>query len=233
MNRIAENLSVIRQRIAAAAARSGRPAEAVTLVAVTKTHPAGLVREALAAGVTEIGENYVQEAEAKFAELGTFRARRHLLGHLQRNKAGKAATLFDVVQSVDSVELARALGRRAESLGRRLEVLVEVNISGEAAKFGAGPEQALDLAAAVADIPGLELRGLMGIGPLDGDAAAARKCFRQLAGLFRELPTEYRHVLSMGMTGDFEPAIEEGSTMVRIGTAIFGARGLPVGRSQG
>lgn len=224
VNSVADNLRVVRSRIRAAAERAGRNLEEIRLVVVTKTLPAERVREALAAGAAEIGENYVQEAEAKLAELGPIPAVRHLIGHLQKNKAGKAAALFDMVQSVDSVELARALGRRAGELGRNLEILLEVNISGEASKFGIEPARALDLAAETADIEGIRLRGLMGIGPLGGDEAAVRNSFQALRRLYEELPSEHRQVLSMGMTGDFELAIAEGSTMVRIGTAIFGAR---------
>lgn len=224
LNPIAENLIVIHQRIAQAAERSGRKPDAIRLVAVTKTQPAAVVRAAIEAGAREIGENYVQEAEAKLGELGPIPVTRHLIGHLQRNKAGKAAALFDVVQSVDSLELARALGRRAEALGKTLAVLLEVNISGEESKFGVPPEQALDLAGQVVTVSGLEFKGLMGIGPLSGDERETRRSFQLLAKLWGELPAEHRQVLSMGMTGDFEWAIAEGSTMVRIGTALFGAR---------
>lgn len=221
---IAENLIVVQERLSRAAERSGRRAEEIRLVAVTKTQPAEAVRAAVEAGVREVGENYVQEAEEKLAALEPLRFTRHLIGHLQRNKAGKAAALFDVVQSVDGMELARALGRRAELLGRTLDALIEVNISGERTKFGVAPERAVDLAAEVAAVPGLRLRGLMGIGSLGAEEREVRRSFRSLAELFRQLPPEHREVLSMGMTGDFELAIEEGSTMVRIGTAIFGAR---------
>jgi PLP dependent protein len=236
---IAENLIDIQARVERAAERSGRDPAEIRLVAVTKTQPVDRIREALAAGVRELGENYVQEAEAKFAALGGIPARRHFLGHLQRNKAGKAAALFDMVQSLDSPELARALGRRAADLGRTIETLIEVNISGETGKSGVAPERALDLAGDVVSVPGLRLCGLMGIGPTpqsvrggglpDGTAAGAeeeavRASFRLLAGLFRQLPPECRQVLSMGMTGDFEIAIAEGSTMVRVGTGIFGPR---------
>ena len=224
LNPIAENLIVIQQRIALAAERAGRKSESIRLVAVTKTQPASVVRAAIEAGAREIGENYVQEAEAKLDELGPIPATRHLIGHLQRNKAGKAAALFDVVQSVDSLELAQALGRRAEALGKRLEILLEVNISGELSKFGVPPERALDLAGQVVTVSGLELKGLMGIGPLSGDERETRHSFQLLARLWETLPAEHRQVLSMGMTGDFEWAIAEGSTMVRIGTALFGAR---------
>lgn len=193
-------------------------------MAVTKTQPVERLREAIQAGVRAIGENYVQEAEEKLEALGAVPVKRHLIGHLQRNKAGKAAALFDVVQSVDSLELAQALGRRAAGLGRSLDVLVEVNISAEESKFGVSPERALDLAGQVAGISGLRLTGLMGVGPLHGDEAATRRSFRLLADLWQRLPAEHRLVLSMGMTGDFELAIAEGTTMVRIGTALFGAR---------
>ena len=215
---------MIRERIATAAARGGRSPEAVRLVAVTKTQPVEAVREALAAGIREIGESYIQEAEAKLSGVDGAPVTKHFIGHLQKNKAGKAAALFDVVQAIDSFELAQALGRRAEALGRTLDALVEVNISGEASKFGAPPERALDLAAEIAPLRGLRLRGLMGIGPLTDDEGATRRSFQLLARLFDRLSPEHRHVLSMGMTGDFELAIAEGSNMVRIGTGIFGAR---------
>jgi pyridoxal phosphate enzyme (YggS family) len=221
---IAENLKRVRDRIAAAAAKAARDAAEVRLVAVSKTMRADVIREALEAGVRELGENYVQEAEGKWTALGSFAATRHLIGHLQRNKAGKAAALFDCVQTIDSVEIARALGRRAAGLGRTLDALIEVNISGEAAKFGVAPDRALDLAAEIAAVPGLRVRGLMGIGPLGGDEKVTRTSFQRLARIYAELPAEHRGVLSMGMTGDFELAIAEGSTMVRIGTGIFGVR---------
>jgi PLP dependent protein len=221
---VAEYLRDIEERIARAAEKSGRRREEIRLVAVSKTQPVERVREALAAGVTELGENYVQEAEEKFDALGEVRVVRHFIGHLQRNKAGKAAALFDVVQSVDSAALAQALGRRSLDLGRILDVLIEVNVSGEASKFGVAPEAAAELAAQVREMPGVRLQGLMGMGPLTGDEAATRRSFQTLYQHFDRLPAENRHVLSMGMTGDFELAIAEGSTMVRVGTGIFGAR---------
>jgi pyridoxal phosphate enzyme (YggS family) len=195
------------------------------VVAVSKTQPVDAIREAAAAGAREIGENYVQEAEAKLSLLPEEPPLiRHFIGHLQKNKAGKAAALFDMVQTVDTVELAQALGRRAAGLGKTLDVLIEVNASGEASKFGVAPERAVDLAAEIAVVPGIRLQGLMGMGPNSDEERAVRDSFRQLARLFEQLPTEQRQVLSMGMTGDFETAIAEGSTMVRIGTGIFGAR---------
>lgn len=227
---IADNLNDVRERIARAAVAAGRRPEEIRLVAVSKGQPEEAIREAVAAGVREIGESYVQEAERKFRALDWAAPAppsgllRHLVGSLQRNKAGKAAALFDMVQSVDRLELAEVLGRRAQALGRTLDVLVEVNISRESTKSGVEPERALDLADAVARVPGLVLRGFMGIGPLGADEATTRACFNSLYRLFERLPTAHREVLSMGMTGDFELAIAEGSTMVRIGTAIFGAR---------
>jgi pyridoxal phosphate enzyme (YggS family) len=222
--RIADNLNEIEARISRAAESVGRDRRAIRLVAVSKMQPAEVVREALSAGVRELGENYVQEAESKLAALGAVPATRHLLGHLQRNKAGKAAALFDMVQTVDRREIAEALGRRALALGKVLDVLVEVNISGEPGKFGVAPGLALAMAEDVAQVPGVRLQGLMGIGPLATDERRTRESFRVLAKLFGELAPEFRQVLSMGMTGDFELAIEEGSTMVRVGTGIFGAR---------
>jgi PLP dependent protein len=227
-NRIADNVNVIVSRIERAAQSVGRGPREIRLVAVSKTQPVEAIREAIGAGVTEIGENYVQEAEAKLAELEAPGVLRHFIGHLQRNKAGKAAALFEVVQGVDSVAVAEALGRRAQALDRPLEVLIEVNTSSEDTKFGVAPERALELAGQVAEVEGLRLRGLMTIGPLSADERAARQSFQTLRGLYENLPPECRQVLSMGMTGDFELAIAEGSNMVRVGTGIFGAR-----RSEG
>jgi len=222
---IAENLREVEDRIARAAEKSGRRVEEIRLVAVTKTQSVEAIREAVAAGAREVGENYVQEAEAKLPALAGEPVVRHFIGHLQKNKSGKAVALFDLVQTVDSAELAQALGRRALGVNKLLDVLIEVNISGEASKFGVAPERALDLAAEIAAVPGIRLQGLMGIGPLaPGDEAAAGNSFRRLASLYQRLPREHREVLSMGMTGDFETAIAEGSTMLRIGTGIFGAR---------
>lgn len=221
---VAENLRDIRERIALAAYRAGRREEEIRLVAVSKLQPPELVAEAVEAGVRELGENYVQEAEVKFAALGACPVTKHFLGHLQKNKSGRAAALFDVVQCVDSLELAETLGRRAVGIGRVLDALIEVNISGEASKFGTPPERALDLAAEIAAVRGLQLRGVMGIGPLDAEEASVRKSFQLLARIFGAFPVAHRQVLSMGMTADFEMAIAEGSTLVRVGTGIFGPR---------
>jgi pyridoxal phosphate enzyme (YggS family) len=231
MNRIAENIKRIQERIETVARRCGRQANEITLVAVTKTVATERIREAAGAGITEIGENYVQEAEPKLRELRDLPLRRHFIGHLQRNKAGRAVEWFDVIQSLDSLPLAEAVARRAQTASRSVDVLLEVNVAGEASKSGVAPDRALDLAQQVARLDGIRLMGLMGIAPLDGDVAAARIAFRRLRSLFDTLPESNRQALSMGMTGDFEIAIEEGSTMVRIGTGIFGLR--PPGSAAG
>jgi pyridoxal phosphate enzyme (YggS family) len=216
---IADNVARVRERIARAAARAGRQPEGITLVAVSKKQPAAAVRAALAAGVSDLGENYVQEAVEKREVVP--QGRWHLLGHLQTNKARAAVSLFDLIESVDSVKLARTLGRQATALGKTQEVLLQVHLGDEATKTGLPPEQARDAAWEIAAIPGLALRGLMGIAPLGVDP---RPHFRDLRRLFDGLPDANRQTLSMGMSGDFEIAIEEGATAVRVGTAIFGSR---------
>ena len=220
-------LDEVRGRIAAAAARSGRPAGAVTLVGVTKTVAAVTVQAAVDAGLADLGENRVQEAQAKIPVVGRARVRWHFIGHLQRNKAGRAVELFDRVHSVDDAELAEALSRHATAAGRTLPVLVEVNVGGEASKFGVAPEGLAGLLERVAELPGLALDGLMTVEPPVDEPEAARPAFARLRELRdegerrlgRRLPE-----LSMGMSGDYEVAVEEGSTMVRLGGAIFGPR---------
>ena len=231
MEPIAENLERIREFIHAAARRSGRRPEAIRLVAVTKTVEPERIRAAVALGIHEIGENYVQEAAAKRSALADLSITRHFIGHLQRNKASRTLELFDTIQSVDSLPLAANLSRLVvqgmpggDGTEHTLQVLLEVNIAGEASKSGVAPEAALSLAEQVAGLPGLELAGLMGIAPQGGSLEGARRAFRELSELFDRLPPPHRQILSMGMTGDFEIAIEEGSTMVRIGTGIFGQR---------
>jgi pyridoxal phosphate enzyme (YggS family) len=211
----------------AALGRSGRDQGAVLLVAVVKTVSFGLVAEAVAFGVTDLGENRVQEAETLIAGLGRRAARWHLVGHLQRNKAGKAAQLFDRVHSLDSIEVARALSMRAAGAGLRLPVLVEVNISGEPTKYGVAPDGALTLVEAIAGLPGLALDGLMTVGGRVERPDEARRGFAGLRALRDRLEASAGlglPELSMGMSGDFEAAIAEGSTMVRVGTALFGPR---------
>jgi pyridoxal phosphate enzyme (YggS family) len=223
---IAGNLARVRERIARAAQRAARPPEEIKLVAVSKVVEAERVQEAIAAGVSDIGENYVQEAAAKRAEVGEG-ARWHLVGHLQQNKAGKAVTIFDMIQTVDSPRLAKAIGRHAEAAGRTMAVLLQVNTSGEESKFGAAPEQLEGLLEAVQGVSGLRAEGLMTIGRWDPDPERARPEFRLLAELARRLEDRTgvaMRWLSMGMSHDFEVAIEEGASLVRIGTGIFGPR---------
>jgi hypothetical protein len=223
MANIPENLRSVLERIDAAARRSGRAGHEITLVTVAKTRSVAEIGEALAAGVKDIGENYVQEAEAKYGEIGDA-ATWHMIGHLQRNKARHAVEVFSVIHSVDSEALAREIGRRAEAAGRRVDVLVEVKISDEATKFGVEPYQALSLVDKISEVLGIRVRGLMGMAPFVADPEDTRPYFSKLKQLWDKLPDEQRLCLSMGMTQDFEIAIEEGSNMVRIGTAIFGPR---------
>lgn len=219
MNDIAENAARVREQIAAAAKRAGSSPEDITLVAVSKRQTADAVTEALASGLTQFGENYVQEAADKRALVTG--GHWHLIGHLQSNKAKLAVTLFDLIQSVDSIKLAREIGKQAQAIGKTQAVLLQVHLGDEDTKTGVPPEAALDTAAAMADIDGLELRGLMGVPPL---GVNPRPYFVQARTLFEQLSPAARQTLSLGMSGDYEAAIEEGATLVRVGTAIFGAR---------
>ncbi len=227
MPTIADNLEAVLTLMAAAAARAGRAAEDVTLVAVAKTRGPAEVRAAVDAGVRIVGENRVQEAEPKIRELADLDCAWHMVGHLQRNKAGKAVRLFDMVQSLDSRRLADELQKRAAAAEKVVPVLLEVNTSGEETKFGVAPEEGEDLAGYVATCANLALEGLMTLGPLGEGPLATAKAFRRLRALFEKmapaLGPRFRF-LSMGMTDDFELAIEEGSNMVRVGRAIFGER---------
>ena len=228
---IAERADRVRDRIAAAADRAGRDPDAVTLVAVTKTHPIETVRAAIEAGLTDLGENRVQELVEKSDEVPGESAgghvRWHLIGSLQRNKARDATARADLFHALDSLRLADELDKRARKAGRVLPVLVQVNISDEDAKHGVAPEATYDLLAAAAERPNLRPVGMMGMAAIAEDAAdldrVVRPAFRRLRRLFEGAPHDLS-VLSMGMSGDFEVAIEEGSTHVRIGSALFGAR---------
>ena len=220
---MADNLARVRERIASAAARAGTDADEIALIAVTKTVDVPRIQEAVAAGVTDIGENYVQDSVAKFGVIGKA-VRWHMIGHLQTNKVRLAVPIFYSIQTVDGMRLAKEIGNRSTAIGKYTEALVEVNISGEASKFGVQPDEALALCESVGVIEGVELRGLMGIAPFVTDEAAIRRSFRLLKGLWDKLPNVNQGWLSMGMSSDFEIAIEEGSNMVRIGTAIFGER---------
>jgi pyridoxal phosphate enzyme (YggS family) len=224
---IAERVAAVRERIARAAERASRPSESVTLVAVSKTHPAEAVREAFAAGVRDFGENRVQEAEPKIAATGELGARWHLVGHLQTNKARKAAALFGLVQSIDSLELAQKLARAGEEAGRTIRGLVEVDLAGEASKFGLPEAELMPALRQLRGSAGLRLEGLMVLPPFLQDPGALRPFFRRLREL-RDQALDEELVaageLSMGKSHDFETAIEEGATLVRVGTAIFGER---------
>jgi PLP dependent protein len=224
---IAQNLEGVRRRIEAAARRAGRDAGSITLVGVSKTVPAARIREAIGAGVTDLGENRVQEARDKAGELpGTVRW--HLVGHLQSNKVNHAARLFHVVHSVDSVELLRRLDQAAAREGRTIEALVQIDMAGEATKFGVEADRLDPILEAAVSCGSARVRGLMVLPPYDPDPGKARPFFRRLRELLEAARARYPRLalaqLSMGMTEDFEVAIEEGATLVRVGRALFGER---------
>ncbi len=220
---IAENLKAIHRRIGEAAARSGRDANDIKLVAVSKTHPPAVLRQAIDAGATVLGENKVQEAESKIAELGRDDAEWHLIGHLQSNKARKAVQLFDVIQSLDSLELAQRLDRICDEEGRdELRVFIEVDLAGEETKAGMPEGDIPQLVEYLRTCKHLRLNGLMIVPPYDDNVENTRPYFKRLSDIRDDLLPGGE--LSMGMSHDFEVAIEEGATVVRIGTAIFGAR---------
>jgi len=226
---IPDNIARVEERIAAACRRSGRRREDVRLVAVSKMHPAESIRAAFAAGLRDFGENRVQEAASKRQTLADLGATWHLVGHLQSNKARMARDLFDWVHSLDSMRLAEKLAQAAASGGMRLPVLIEVNLGEETSKAGVQAAEAAALAEQIAPLETLELRGLMVIPPFFEDPEGVRPFFRQLRALAgeienRNLPNVSMRELSMGMSNDFEVAVEEGATMVRVGTAIFGKR---------
>ena len=223
---LAANIDSVRQRIGTACLRARRDPASVTLVAVTKSQPPEVVSEAAQRGLTIFGENRIQEARAKIP-LCPSRLRWHFIGHLQTNKCRDAVELFDMVQSVDSLPLAEELNKRADQAAKRVPILLEVNIAGEASKFGYQPEKLRGELEQLNALARLEIHGLMTVPPWTADPEKVRPMFRQLRELKDEceqrLGAPLPH-LSMGMTGDFEVAIEEGATMVRIGTALFGER---------
>lgn len=226
---VAGRLAAIRHRIASAAIRSGRSAEAVRLIAVSKTFGADAVRVAHVAGQVDFGENRVQEGLAKRAELTDLPLRWHLIGHLQSNKANKVPGAFACVQSVDRIELVERLARAADAAGEPLSVLVQVDLAGEATKSGAPVVDVRPLLARACQLGGVRVEGLMLLPPYAEDVEQVRPWFRQLRALRDTLlaegtPAEQLRELSMGMSHDFEVAIEEGATMVRVGSALFGAR---------
>ena len=228
MDHIRKNWELLCARIERAAGRSGRVASAIEVVAVSKTRNVREIEAAYACGLRLVGENRIQEAAAKRPQVAAPLAW-HFVGHLQTNKAGPAVELFDLVHSVDSARLARALSRRAEPTGRPIEVLLQVNTAGSQRQAGVTPDQLVDLVAALAPLPHLRIRGLMTIAAHSENEAAVRGCFRALRELgekvaqckFAGVSMDY---LSMGMSGDFELAIAEGANLLRLGTAIFGPR---------
>ncbi len=230
---VSENIALVREQVAAAARRAGRQPENIELIAVSKTFSPALIREAYAAGVRRFGENRVQEFAAKIEALRDLReVEWHMIGHVQANKAAKAVELFDFVDSVDTLRVARRLNTAAAQAGKNLTALLEINIGGEPAKSGVAPEstELEDILQAAAELNDLHIRGLMTVPPFADDPEEARPYFRRLRDLqeqiaARNLPGVEMDMLSMGMSHDFQIAIEEGATCVRVGTAIFGGRG--------
>lgn len=227
---LAARFAAVQERINAAATRCGRSPRDVALIAISKTHPPSLIRKLIELGATDLGENRVQEAEEKIPQIGQTNVRWHLVGHLQTNKARRALNLFDVIHSLDSIDLARRLDRLCIEVGRpSLPLLIQVDLGHEETKSGINEQELPRLAETVQQLERLELAGLMTLPPFFDDPEQARPYFRRLRELRDELARgrvfgERSGELSMGMTHDFEVAIEEGATMVRIGTAIFGER---------
>ena len=226
LGRLHERLTAVRSRIAAAASRAGRDPGAVRIVAVTKGHPLPTAMEAAAADLLDLGENRVQEALGKMDAWPQTAVRWHLIGHLQRNKVRLAVGRFALIHSLDSERLADALEEEGAGRGLVQDVLVEVNVAGEAQKAGCPPAEVAALVEYVAGLPHLTVRGLMTMAPLTDDVGAQRRVFARLFALREELVGQGFRLpeLSMGMTNDFEAAVEEGATMVRLGTALFGER---------
>jgi hypothetical protein len=239
MTTLAENLEQLEEAIASACRRAARPRAEVELMAVSKTYPAATIAEATALGLTLFGENRVQEFAGKAAELDPLRQRAanllrvHLIGHLQSNKAQRAVELFDGIDSLDSLRLAERLNEAAGKLGKTLPALIEVKLSPEESKAGLDPNsaEAAELLERLPSLSHLELRGLMTIAPFGVSEAETRACFRSLRAWRERWAASYSklsfEVLSMGMSGDFDLAIEEGATRIRVGTALFGARTVP------
>ena len=224
---LAARVAEVREGIERALRRAGRTHE-VTLVAVTKTHPPEVVQAAIAAGLADVGENRVQEMEEKVGIVGRGAVRWHLIGHLQRNKAGRAVELADLVHSLDSLRLAEALSREAGQAGTTVAALVQVNTSGEESKFGLPADEALEAVARMAELPGLRLEGMMTMAPFTDDQAVIRRTFAGARRLAEEAARQvpgFGRQLSMGMSNDYEIAVEEGSTLVRVGSTLFGERG--------
>ncbi len=226
---VAGNLAAIRERIGAACERAGRDPAGVKLVGVTKTVPVERIREGIEAGIDVLGENYIQEARRKREVLAGLPVSWHCIGHLQTNKAKMALECCDWIQTLDREALAIELNRRAESAGRKVPVLIQVNIGGEQTKSGVGPDELSSFLKLAAGFDCLDIRGLMALPPFFDQPERARPYFRQMRALLDMLRDKHPRPerlteLSMGMSGDFEVAVEEGATLVRIGTALFGSR---------
>lgn len=240
MSSIAENIRIIRERIEAAAGRAGRNPSEIKLVAVSKTVDVNRIKEAIDSGINIFGENRVQEAREKITNFksqitpptpplnngGIEEVEWHLVGHLQTNKAKTAVRLFDLIHSVDSMHLAEEIDRQVEKAGKIQRILIEVNLGGEEKKYGIAKEETAGLVKGISKLKNISIEGLMTMPPFSESPEDSRRYFRELKGLLEEVKREGIELkeLSMGMSGDFEVAIEEGATMVRIGTAIFGRR---------
>ncbi len=226
---VVDNYKYVRDRVAEAAVKAGRDPSSITIVAVTKTHPASVVKEAFEAGITDVGENRVQEFLGKVDDI-SFPCKWHLIGHLQTNKVNKVIGRFELIHSVDSFKLAEKLNQAGMREGVSTNILVEVNTSEEATKFGLGVDKTIELCEKISELDNIRLKGLMTVGPWVDDINLLTRSFRSLRELGEEISrakienVEMRH-LSMGMTDDFEAAIAEGSTIVRLGRVIFGPRG--------
>lgn len=228
MSYIQQNMNQIKQKIKDASVRSGRGKDEIAIVAVTKTVKEDKIREAVKFGITGIGENKVQEALGKYKVLGDI-VSWHMVGHLQTNKVKDAVKIFKMIHSVDSLKLAREISKRAGEIEKNIDILIEVNVSGEESKYGINPEEALGLLGDLSGLSNIKVLGLMTMAPFVDDPEAVRPVFRSLRELRDKIketniPNIEMKYLSMGMTQDFEVAVEEGANMVRIGTAIFGER---------
>jgi pyridoxal phosphate enzyme (YggS family) len=223
---IEENCKEIKSRVEQAAKKAGRKPKEITIIAISKTFSPEAIKAVLEYGIADIGESRIQEAEPKIKSIGNA-ARWHLVGHLQSNKAKKAVELFDIIQSVDSVKLACMIDENARKINKTIECLIEVNSSGEKSKFGARPSEIIGMIKEITGLKNIILSGLMTVGPLTDDKSEIRTAYRVMYDLFsqgqKQAGASFRY-LSMGMSGDFEMAIEESANMVRIGTAIFGER---------
>jgi pyridoxal phosphate enzyme (YggS family) len=230
---IQNNLQEVLRRIKSVSEKSNRASEEIEIVAVSKTHPPEAIAEAVQFGIKHIGESRIQEAEAKFSALERdypqLKFARHLVGHLQTNKVVKAIQLFDLIHSVDTLHLGQEISQRAQNAGKTVEILIQVNTSGEKTKFGVEADKAILLTEAISQLHAIRIKGLMAIGKLSPEPEEVRSSFQLLRRIFNEIAksnlrgVEMRY-LSMGMTSDFEIAVEEGANLLRIGTAIFGAR---------